>query len=71
MNWIKGPLGYSTSEDWRYWVPKRSGGLYRAWFYPDGLPGKNDELLGDLLETEEEAKRLCEEHQKRNLRYSA
>lgn len=58
-----GPLGFPSSTDYRYWVPTRPDGTFRAWFHFRGLPGNpHDKLLGDNLSTIEEAKRLCEDH---------
>jgi hypothetical protein len=63
MKWIKGPLSFPTSEDWRYWTPTTPEGGFLAWFFSTGLPGATDILIGEYT-TLEEAQKACEEHAK-------
>lgn len=62
ISWIKGPLGFQASKDWRYWCPQNTNDTWYAKYMPTGLPGPNDQELGDNLQTLEEAQQLCEKH---------
>lgn len=61
MKWTIGPLSYPASEDWRYWTPTTPEETVRAWYFPTGLPGKHDVLIGEYT-TLEEAQNACEAH---------
>lgn len=65
IKWVIGPLGYPASEkDWNYWCPTLKNKKYRAIYYP-----RFDTemlILGDNLDTLEEAKNLCEIHKRQN-----
>jgi hypothetical protein len=69
MMWEKGPLGYNASAKdnylWHYWVPELPNGLWRAWYMPS-FKSRSDALLGDDLTSEDEAKKLYEEHYARS-----
>lgn len=59
-----GPLGFPSSKDGRYWIPKLPDGTFRAWYFSSGLPGTHGgKKLGDHLDSIEEAQRRCETHE--------
>lgn len=61
LEWETGPLGFPATSDWSYWTPQNSDGLWRAWYFPDGLIVEGD-LLADDLPTQEEAAAACQKH---------
>lgn len=59
--WEKGPLGFPATPDWKYWTPAAKDGKTLAWYYPNGLPGDGEELLGEFSSLEE-AQKECIKH---------
>lgn len=66
VEWMEvgGPLGFPSSKDYRYWIPTLDDGTFRAWYFPTGLPDNSSRKLGDHLDSLDEAKRRCEEHER-------
>lgn len=48
ITWVVGPLAFPSSDDWKYWTPTCEDGVVRAWYFPTGLPGSGDVLLGEF-----------------------
>lgn len=59
--WVVGPLGFPASPDWKYWTPTCEDGAVRAWYFPAGLPGSGDVLLGVFPDIAS-AQGTCERH---------
>jgi hypothetical protein len=64
MKWGIGPLSFPTTEDWKYWIPTTPEGTVRAWYFPTGLPSRDDELLGEFSTTKE-AQEACRLHKEK------